>query len=58
MTTQATYTLIFSILLAILVILAIKAYKSDKPVGRFTCLCEVSLISLLICNIIIVNAQN
>lgn len=57
MTTQATYTLIFSILLAILVILAIKAYKSDKPVGKFTCLFEVSLISLLISNIIVVNSQ-
>lgn len=57
MTLQVGYSITYIILIFILAFCAFKAYGSDKPVGRFTCLLDVSLISLLIANLIVINTQ-
>jgi len=55
---QVSYSLIFIVLIIALLICAIMAHRSDKPVGKFTCLFNVSLISLVSSNLIITNTQN
>ena len=58
MTIQAIYSIVFITLVVFLIICSIRAYNSDKPVGKFTCLLDVSLIIPILANLIIINAKN
>ena len=57
MTIQTIYSIVFTVLIVSLAFCAYNAHKSDKPVGKYTCLFSIAVITPILGNLITINAD-